>query len=60
MDSEESLREALVDEVCEIKDEYVYQDLGRAFQHWAAANILGLEDSDISDGLKGSLGNDGG
>lgn len=60
MDSDESLREALVGEVCEIKDEYVYQDLGRAFQHWAAVNILGLEDGDISDGLKGSLGNDGG
>ena len=60
VNKDENLRKAFVEEVCEIRDEYVYQDLGRAFQHWAAVSILGLEGNDVADGLHGSLGNDGG
>ena len=57
---EESLREALVAEVTRIKDEYVYPDLGRAFQHWAAVNVLGVEDNKVADELGGAMGSDGG
>ena len=56
----ELLREALVAEVSYIKDEYVYPDLGRAFQHWAAVNVLGIEDTDVADELAGAMGSDGG
>lgn len=56
----ELLREALVAEVVLIKDEYIYPDLGRAFQHWAAVNVLGIEDKDVADELTGAMGSDGG
>ena len=56
----ESLRVALVEEVTRIKDEYAYPDLGRAFQHWSAVNVLGVEDKDVADELAGAMGADGG
>lgn len=57
---EELLREALVAEVTRIKDECVYPDLGRAFQHWAAVNVLGVDDNKVGDDLGGAMGSDGG
>ena len=60
MDTKSELREALVAEVTHIKDEYVYPDLGRAFQHWAAVNVLGVRDTDVADELAGAMGSDGG
>ena len=60
MDTDEDLRNALVGKVCEIKDAHMYQDLERAFQHWSAVNILGLDDGNVADGLSGPPGGDGG
>ena len=61
MESEElPLRNALVDEVRHIKDRHKYPDLGRAFQHWSAVNILGLEDGAVEDSLVDAKGSDGG
>lgn len=61
MESEElPLRGALVDEVRHIKDRHKYPDLGRAFQHWSAVNILGLEDGAVEDSLVDAKGSDGG
>ena len=55
-----ALRGALADDVRHIKDRYKYQDLARAFQHWSAVNILGLEDGPVEDFLADARGNDGG
>ena len=55
-----SLRSALVDDVRHIKNHHKYPDHGRAFQHWSAVNILGLEDDDVEDYLSDSKGMDGG
>lgn len=61
MDTEsESLRVALVEEVAHIKDEHAYPDLGRAFQHWSAVNVLGIGDEDVAVALDGAMGTDGG
>ena len=61
MDAEsESLRAALVEEVARIKDEHTYPDLGRAFQHWSAVNVLGIEDKHVADELTDAMGADGG
>ena len=61
MDTEsESLRTALVEEVARIKDEHTYPDLGRAFQHWSAVNVLGIEDKHVADELEDAMGTDGG
>lgn len=61
MDAEsESLRTALVEEVARIKDEHTYPDLGRAFQHWSAVNVLGIEDKHVADELIDAMGTDGG
>ena len=61
MDAEsESLRTALVEEVARIKDEHTYPDLGRAFQHWSAVNVLGIEDKHVADELVDAMGADGG
>lgn len=53
-----TLHAALVAEVNQIKDEYAYPDLGRAFQHWSAVNVLGLEDKDVADELTSAMGPD--
>ncbi len=60
MDKEAELRRVLVEEVKHIRDYRSYPDLGRAFQHWSAANVLGVEDKDVSDRLEGAMGVDGG
>ena len=60
MDKEEELRRVLVEEVRHIRDDHSYPDLGRAFQHWSAVNVLGIEDKDVSDKLDGGMGADGG
>ena len=61
MDATElSLRSALVDDVRHIKASHKYPDLGRAFQHWSAVNILGLEDEEVEDSLADARGSDGG
>ena len=60
MDEVEDLRRVLVEEVRHIRDDHSYPDLGRAFQHWSAANVLGVEDKDVGDGLEGAMGADGG
>lgn len=54
------LRKALMAEVSQIKDEYTYPDLGRAFQHWSAVNVLGLDDNDVADELTSAMGPDHG
>lgn len=59
-DAEESLRSALVGNVRDIERQYGYPDLGRAFQHWSAINILGLGNEDVEDFLEDALGKDGG
>lgn len=58
--TDQSLYNALVEDVRHIKDRYRYPDLGRAFQHWSAVNILGLEDEAVEDALVDSKGSDGG
>lgn len=61
MDTTElSLRSALVDDVEHIKVSHRYPDLGRAFQHWSAVNILGLEDEEVEESLDEARGSDGG
>lgn len=60
MDKEEELRRVLVEEVRQIRDGHSYPDLGRAFQHWSAANVLGIEDKDVNNELVGAMGADGG
>lgn len=61
MDTTElTLRSALVDDVEHIRVSHKYPDLGRAFQHWSAVNILGLEDEEVEDSLADARGSDGG
>ncbi len=60
MDREEELRHVLVEEVKHIRDDYTYRDLDRAFQHWSASNVLGVEDKDVNDALEDAMGADGG
>lgn len=61
MDTEfESLHTALVEEVESIKDDHMYPDLGRAFQHWSAVNVLGISDEDVAAELADAMGADGG
>lgn len=60
MDEVDDLRRVLVEEVRQIRDDHSYPDLGRAFQHWSAANVLGVEDKDVGDELEGAMGADGG
>ena len=60
MDKEGELRRVLVEEVRHIRDCRSYPDLGRAFQHWSATNILGIEDKDVNNELEGAMGADGG
>ena len=60
MDTEDELRRVLVDEVRYIRDDHSYPDLGRAFQHWSAVNVLGIEDKDVGDKLGEAMGADGG
>ena len=55
MDEVEDLRRVLVEEVRHIRDDHSYPDLGRAFQHWSAANVLGVEDKDVGDELEGAM-----
>ena len=50
-DADKELRQTLVQKVREIKEEYEYPDLGRAFQHWAAVNVLGIGDEMAYDAL---------
>ena len=56
----ESLRTTLVEEVEHIKDDHTYPDLGRAFQHWSAVNILGIADGVVAAKLDDAMGADGG
>ena len=60
MDTEEELRRVLVEEVRHIQEDHSYPDLGRAFQHWSAVNVLGVEDKDVGDELGGAMSVDGG
>lgn len=60
MDKEEELRRVLVEEVKHIHDDRTYPDLGRAFQHWSATNVLGVDDKDVDDALEDAMGADGG
>lgn len=59
-DGEKSLRSTLVGNVRNIQRQHGYPDLGRAFQHWLAVNILGLESANVSDFLADAMGRDGG
>ena len=52
--------EVLLDEVRQLKDDYCYPDLGRAFQHWSAVNVLGLVDEDVATEMQGSQAQDAG
>lgn len=57
---ETSLMDVLCDEVEQLKYDYCYPDLGRAFQHWCAAHILSLVDEDVAMGIKGNQARDKG
>ena len=52
--------EVLLDEVRQLKDDYCYPDLGRAFQHWSAVNVLRLVDEDVAADMQGSQSQDAG
>lgn len=55
-----SLLSILESEVSQLKDDYCYPDLGRAFQHWAAVNVLGLVDEDVATAISGNQTRDRG
>lgn len=59
-DSEAELRRSLADMVEQIKEEQRYPNLGTAFQHWVAVNVLNLDDEEVASALKGSMSKDGG
>ena len=46
--------EVLLDEVRQLKDDYCYPNLGLAFQHWSAVNVLSLVDEDVATDMQGS------
>ena len=55
---DEHLWKILVQDIEQIMEDYQYPDLGRAFQHWAAINVLGLSDDDVEDEIKGTMTRD--
>lgn len=54
------LRRSLTDTVKQIKENNNYPNLGVAFQHWAAVNILNVKDRDAASALDGAMSRDGG
>ena len=59
-DSKAELLQSVADMVVQIKEEQRYPSLGTAFQHWAAVNVLNLDDEKVSSALCGSMSKDGG
>ena len=57
-DSEAELRGSLVDMVKQIKKDNDYPNLGTAFQHWTAVNVLNIEDRYVASALDGSMSRD--
>ena len=58
-DSDEELRQALVEDVDEIEKRCEYPK-GVAFQHWAAVHVLGIKDEEVHKTLKRTMGKDKG
>lgn len=52
--------DVVLDEVRQLKDDYCYPDLGRAFQHWSAVNVLGLGNEEVAAEMEGSQAQDAG
>ena len=57
-DTDGELRRVLVENVKKIKRDYRYDNVGGAFQHWAAVHVLGIADDDVQIGLGGKTGKD--